>query len=212
MTRDRVENGIFNGKHRSFGGPKIAAVVPQQFSAFSWGRTDFPWIWEEPDEPMPVIRDFGTESSAQTYPGVPRQDMVVSHSNHSNCQARFKQFTFYRSISLLYLSLIYRQTDQTSPVSKRQKPTNQQPTSQPACQDSSNTATQASNTATHSDITNKHSTKSNQSNQQQPQPAPPTTAVPARPAHESAITTQTTIRRRTGKRRYSYDSCARVGS
>jgi hypothetical protein len=49
----------------------------------------------------------------------------VQQVQHSNCQARFKQFPFYRSVSLLYVSLIYRQTDQTSPVSKRQKPTNQ---------------------------------------------------------------------------------------
>jgi hypothetical protein len=75
LTRDRVENCSFNGKHRSFGGPKIAAVVPQKFSAFSWGRTDFPRIWEVPEEPMPMIRNFGTESDHKTYPSVPRQDM-----------------------------------------------------------------------------------------------------------------------------------------
>jgi hypothetical protein len=49
-----------------------------KISAFSWGRTDFPWIWKEPKEPMPVIWDFRTESSAKTYPGVPRQDMLLA--------------------------------------------------------------------------------------------------------------------------------------
>jgi hypothetical protein len=76
LKRDMVENCIFNGKHRSFGGPNIAAVVPQYFSAFSWGRTDIHRIWEEPEEPMSVIiRDFGPESTAKTYPRVLRQDM-----------------------------------------------------------------------------------------------------------------------------------------
>jgi hypothetical protein len=47
-----------------------------KFSAFSWGRTDFSRIWDGPDEPMPVIGDFGTESRAKTYPCVPRQDWL----------------------------------------------------------------------------------------------------------------------------------------
>jgi hypothetical protein len=56
LARDMPEKALSNGNHRSFGGLKSSAVVPQKFSTtFSWGRTDFPRIWEEPEEPMPVI-------------------------------------------------------------------------------------------------------------------------------------------------------------
>jgi hypothetical protein len=75
VGRDRVENCSFNGKLRSLGGPKLAAVSQKNSPHLSWGRTDFPCIWEEPEEPIPVSSDFGTESRAKTYPGVPRQDV-----------------------------------------------------------------------------------------------------------------------------------------
>jgi hypothetical protein len=36
LTRDREENCISNGKHRSFGGKKIGLLSLTKFSAFSW--------------------------------------------------------------------------------------------------------------------------------------------------------------------------------
>jgi hypothetical protein len=86
--RDRAKSSIFNRKHRSFGGAKVWPLSLTIFSAFSWGRTDFPRIWDGPEEPMPVIRDFGTESNAETYPGVPCQD-VACLLDWLDCLARF---------------------------------------------------------------------------------------------------------------------------
>jgi hypothetical protein len=43
---------VSNGKHRSFqtfGWTKVRRLSLTKFSAFSWGRTDFPRIWEGPD-------------------------------------------------------------------------------------------------------------------------------------------------------------------